>query len=700
MNIPKRTVFWPYAVLLAEIALFYRKVLFHPGTYAIPWDLRYYHLPLVEYMARSFRRGHLPLWDPYTYCGWPIYAELQTQLFYPPTLLAALVSNLTGGRHLLYFLELQLIAHILLGGIFAYALLRRLGSEPFAALIGATVYQLGPFFVSQTQHLCAIDAAAWLPLSWLAIVALAERFDWRWTGVLAVSLAMSILAGFPAVTAVAFVSCFLLACALLSVRGALGLAIGNAWAATLSAIQLLPTAELHRLSVAKYRGDWVGDGGGHPLQSLISMLIPNYWGIFQFNPSEYKLPWNPTFLYLYFGLVGLALAAISLIKWKSRYTLSFLALTIACLLWMLGEHTPVGLTIFRLLPAAIQGPLYAEYALPAFALGMAVLAGLGSQWLLTGRSRAIQAAVIAACAVDLIAVGSSRPMNTASLDDEPGIGYDHFDSYAEVPPRIRELVNQTSPPARIDTVRGSLNWVAGMLFEVPTASGNDPMAPERVIQARLSFGKGERWQRNIEIAAPDSRLIDLLNVRFIVSNGALEDSRFRKIAELPENFVYENPAALPRFFLVSRIRKAAGMAEAIAMLRSADFDPSAEAIVEGDVNASVGARGIVRTRRYEALEVELEVDSSAPAYLVTSETNYPGWFAAIDGQPQPIFTTNVAFRGLPVPAGQHTVTMRFHPTILWQGATLSLVSWATLTALLFRNWISPRRSSRPSTSSM
>ncbi len=312
---------WPYAILLVEALAFFRKILFQPGEFVIPWDLRYYHMPLAEFMAKSFRQGHLPLWDPYTYCGWPVYAELTTQLFYPPTVIAVLISNLAGGRHLLYVLEVQLVAHVFLGGSLAYLLGRRLGAGPAAALIGATLYQLGPFFASQTQHIGAVDAAAWLPLSWLAVVALAERFDWRWVAALAISLAMSILCGFPAVTAVAFVSCFLLAGVLLSWRGLLGLAPACVWAIALAGIQVLPTLQLNRLSVAKYRSDWLGDGGGHPVQSLITMLIPNYWGIFQFGEVPYKLPWNPTFLYLYFGLLGLAFILAAIVRQKSRYAL-------------------------------------------------------------------------------------------------------------------------------------------------------------------------------------------------------------------------------------------------------------------------------------------------------------------------------------------------------------------------------------------
>ena len=492
----------PFAALLTEVLLFYRQVLFQPGKYAIPWDLQSYHLPLAEFMAKSFRQGYFPLWDPFTYCGWPVYAELTTQLFYPPTLIAVLLSNATGGRHLLYFLELQLLAHVWLAGILTYLLLRRLGAGAAPALIGATIYQLGPFFTSQTQHLGAVDAAAWLPFSWLAIVALAERFDWRWVSALALSLAMSILSGFPAVTAVALVSCFLLAGALWNVRAVLGLAVAAAWSVALAGIQVLPTAQLSSLSVAKYRGDWLRDGGGHPLESLITLIAPNYWGIFQYDGSQ-RLPSNPTFLYLYFGLAGLAFALVAIAGKKSRYIFPFAALTAACLLWMLGEHTPLGLAIFHALPAAVKLPLYAEYSLAAFALGMAVIAGLGAQRFLPARPLAIQIALVAVCAIELIAVGSGRPMNTAKIDRGTGIAYDRFDGYQEIPGAVRALVNQTFPPARIDTMNGNLNWTLGALFEVPTAGGNDPLAVERLIQARLLFCRGERWGRYYEIAQLD-----------------------------------------------------------------------------------------------------------------------------------------------------------------------------------------------------
>ena len=83
---------WLYPILLLlEALIFHARVLFYPG-YVFPWDFRGVHLPLATFVAGSLRRGEFPLWDPFTYCGVPIYANIQTALFYPPVLAATLAA--------------------------------------------------------------------------------------------------------------------------------------------------------------------------------------------------------------------------------------------------------------------------------------------------------------------------------------------------------------------------------------------------------------------------------------------------------------------------------------------------------------------------------------------------------------------------------------------------------------------------------
>ncbi len=673
-----RRAWWPYGVLAAEVLAFYRLVLFVPG-YVIPWDIQDYHLPLATFIANSLRRGELPLWDPYTYCGVPFYANIQAQLFYPPTLVAILASNAVAPDHLLYFLELQLIGHVLAAGIFTYWLLRRLGVAPVAATTGATVYQLGAFFASQTQHLGAIDTAAWLPLAFWAVIALAQKPGLIYVAVLAFTFGMSLLAGMPAAATVVLGGSILVALTYVAFREAspkllLWVVAAAVWGLLLAGVQLLPTAELTHYSVARFRSDFLAGRGGLPVQSLVSLVLPNHYSVFDLK--HYSLSYNPTFLYTYCGIAGLILAAIGAAR-RRRLSWIFLIVTVVAAFGMLGEFTPVGKAALVMLPHAFQSFVYPDEVLALFTLGMAVLAGLGAE---RCNRRFWGHVLLCVTALDLIAVSSSRALNTGTTRDDPGFSYEQLNGSRELLARIRALVNQANPPGRIDTVNDSLRWaMTAPITEIPTANGNDPLALERYLQVRLSLvGSGARWGRYYQVSVPDSPVLGLLNVRYLLSYTPLASTAVVKISDVPASTVYENPRVLPRFFLVNRIERVAGMEQGLEILRSSRFRPSESAIVEGPPpfgdQDRTRANPAVRVIQYTARHVVLETDADHATSLGTSESDYPGWRAYLDGRRQRIFLTNVAFRGLPVPAGRHQVEMSFSPAIRWRGAAVSAIA--------------------------
>jgi len=135
---------------------------------------------------------------------------------------------------------------------------------------------------------------------------------------------------------------------------------------------------------------------------------------------------------------------------------------------------------------------------------------------------------------------------------------------------------------------------------------------------------------------------------------------------------------LPRFFLVSEVRRAANLNEALSALRAREFDPRRMAVVEGLGPTERLGTGEVRVLRYTAREVDLETDTTAGAFLVSSEVHYPGWRAWVGGRERPLVLTNGAFRGLAVPAGRHRVRMRFAPRILWWGLGVSALGGGLL----------------------
>ncbi|MBI4876534.1 MAG: hypothetical protein HY822_18005, partial [Acidobacteria bacterium] len=579
--------FAPYLLLLAEVVLFYRHILF--AGYAIPWDLRGFHLPHIHLYADALRAGELPLWDPYTYCGRPFQANIQTAVFYPTVALAAWLGGVLGHARLLFLLELNVVLHVFLGGVFAFRLGRALKLGTQAALALATTYQLGGFFAAHAEHMGAVSIAAWLPFLLWAVARAGPGRYLRYGLLLAAGLALSILAGLTPLTAVAGgTTALFVALRIASGQSDRRVAVvflgACGGAVLLAAAQLLPTLQLANHSIGVYRSEWLGAGGGAPLQSLVSLVWPNYYGIF--DPGTYRQPYELTFMYLYSGILGLGLAVCAALRWRKN--LPFVILLLATGFVMLGDSTPAFRALYALLPVQIKVGLHPEYAMPACLLALAILAGLGLEQ--TVRSPRLRWAAVALCAADLLVVSSGRPMHAMPLKKEPGVTRAQFEGVPEILDKMRARALVTQPPGRLDGLNNVMVWaMAAPTIQLPNANGNDPLAPARLIQARLAFVKGERWGAYYEVDDLRSPVLGMMNVRFLVSRQRLEPERlqgspfvFRE--DIPGFSVYENPAALERFWLVGRVRPARSQAEAAAMLRSRDFRPAEEAIIEGAVD--------------------------------------------------------------------------------------------------------------------
>lgn len=658
----------PYLLLLAEVLLFYRYTLFQPGRYVFPWDLRGFHLPQAYFYADSLARHELPFWDPYTYCGRPFQANIQTAVFYPTVPIAVQFG--------LYGLELNVAFHVFLAGVFAFLLARSLGLRPASAFLAATVYQLCGFFAAHVEHMGAITIAAWLPAAWLCVV----RGRWIW---LSAVFAMAILGGLTPLTALVFATSLLLAILFVVVDRAswrIPLAVAGAIGASLllTAVQLVPTLQLTSHSIAQYRADWLKSGGGVPLQALVSLVWPNYYDIFDL--SKYHQPFELTFMYLYCGWIGLGLAVLGVVWRRPPTVRSSLIIAVLALLsgWvMLGDSTWLWRAFYSVLPLSIRIGLHPEYSIPAFTLCIAVLAGFGLERL--NLSARTTWAVGAVAAAELIIVSSGRPMNAFKLADEPGVSRTSFNGNTSVVSTARNLTRQSVPPSRIDTINDAMEWaMAAPTMQIYTANGNDPMALARLIQARLAFVKGERWGAYYQVSNLASPVLGLMDIRYLLSRTEAQTSGtpFIQAATIPGSIVYQNQSVLPRFFLVSKIKTANSYDDAIRLFHSPDFAPAEEAVVEGHVAVSrTGGPGQVRVIRYQPRLVELGITAPAARLLVTSETHYPGWRAYVDGREQQILYTDLAFRGVAIPAGNHRVEMRFQPTLFWWSALVSATAW-------------------------
>jgi len=352
------------------------------------------------------------------------------------------------------------------------------------------------------------------------------------------------------------------------------------------------------------------------------------------------------------------------------------------MLWMLGDKTIVWRIFFPLLPEQIRIGIHPEYTYSIFSLAIAGLAAIGLDSLRIRDLARWSIGVI--IAVDLFLVGSGRPMNSSTLQQDPGVTRDTFDGNASLVREVRGYVDQNLPPWRIDTVDSSMEWTYGApILQVPSASGISPMALENAIQLRLFLHDGNRWGWNYPLEKLDSPVLDLMNVRYVLTRAAdvprlASLPKFRHIASLPGTEVFENTAVLPRFYFVRRARPVGSLAEAHELIEHGKIDFRDTAVTEEPIDIPPGddssAPGVVGVVKYEPARIELSLRASRASLLVLSETYYPGWKAWIDDQPAAIHSVDIALRGVVVPAGSHQLRMEFRPVILPVSLGISLAT--------------------------
>src|SRR5580704_10229519 len=252
--------------LLANVILFYHKPLFS-AAYLFPWDFRGVQLPLLTFLVDRLREGHFALWNPYSYCGYPVFANIEGCFFQPFILAAAWIAAHTQPERLPQLLEWVVALHVWAAGVSAYYLFRNLGAAAVAAWAGALIFETGGYFPSRTEHIGAVMAVAWMPLAWLAVWKLRRRLHPGWLAALGAALGMAVVGGFPQPTLAVYISTVVFALALTALgvargRGVVSTALGCGLGLALSSVIFIPAAQLTAHSVAAYRAGWLGAGGG------------------------------------------------------------------------------------------------------------------------------------------------------------------------------------------------------------------------------------------------------------------------------------------------------------------------------------------------------------------------------------------------------------------------------------------------------
>ncbi|MFW5972499.1 MAG: hypothetical protein ACOCTG_00790 [Bacteroidota bacterium] len=176
--------------------------------------------------------------------------------------------------------------------------------------------------------------------------------------------------------------------------------------------------------------------------------------------------------------------------------------------------------------------------------------------------------------------------------------------------------------------------------------------------------------------------VDMLNVRYVVAGGPPPGMRPVHRDEQTGLTVFENPNATPRGYFVEETEGVADEEEMWQRLREGDFDLMQTALLSEplDVQQAPMDEGStsVALESYSLHEIRWAVSTDVPRLFVASEIYYPaGWRAFLGDEEVPIHRVNYLLRGVVVPEGEHTLTMRFEPR------THRISVWVTGLATLF-----------------
>jgi hypothetical protein len=354
------------------------------------------------------------------------------------------------------------------------------------------------------------------------------------------------------------------------------------------------------------------------------------------------------------------------------------------LLWVVAVALGAGLSLERLAAAPLPRRAAAA-ALAAAAAGAALLQPApGTPWQRAAWGAALLAAAAALATLLLprlrrrfpavVAAGVVVELLLLGVRYQPAVD-PRFDLAA--PPALAFLAGQAGqagqagapagrPPFRVLAEGGDLHPNLGALYGLWDPRGNDAMRPAaaaRVVARRLDPGQEAHDQLALRrVAAPAAAGLDFLAVRYLLlRHDRQPPAPWRPVFDGVGGRVWENPAALPLFFMPHRAGWVEGDPAALAAAAVADADLAALVLRAGR-GAETRQSGEVGAIRARANGFDLEVRSPTGGTVASSVSWAPGWRVAVDGGPAAAtLEVDAGFIGFAMPPGAHRVRLDYRP---------------------------------------
>ncbi|MCD4691928.1 MAG: YfhO family protein [Calditrichales bacterium] len=744
LQLPDDIPLWaPFLIfIIADLIFFYDQIFGKMYFWAsFMSDFNELHIPFQVFVQESLKSFQLPFWNPYTFGGMPLLADIQVGFFYPLNFIISFFAS--QGELPVKAMEMQIIFHFFIAQVSMYFLCRHFKVSSIGSTIAALSYSLSGALVCRVVIQTFIYQFSWLPLLFLLFHKTITELKWKYAIITGLVLGVTMLVGHPQAIFYNgfFIGLFILwygfagvfskelqGRKILLFAGAAVLPFVIAFG--VSAIQVLHTQELASLSKRTLLTYKEAADGSLQIKQLLTMITPNLFGFTDMSMTKhvpYYLElrkgyhfWETAF---YFGIPALIIGLIGIIKaHKSRLGAFLIFIALIGFFHALGSNGFLYALLFKF-------PFFDKFRFPArtiyyLVLVFSIFAGFGYDAFTKQKDkRRLTLISIAAGVPLLIALGIYSGVILDAIGT-PQEFYSQIEGYGltalcliiaasvilflsykkKIPSIVAGLLligliitdltinlsgfkNHKDSPEKVFRINPNLERMLKPkppddIFRVKMR--NKYVMPLRRNQGmvnKIMLLEGFNALQLVRKIPPCKAGMDLLSVRYqIKTNTKTRQSYFDERGDcFPHSrMVYKAVITSPD--------------SAAAVVKSGRVDYVNETLLEKEcplelpqVNVSE-VKNSVTCKEYNNNYQKYEVASEENGILNVSDIWYPAWKVKLDGQPAELLRINYCLRGIAIPAGVHTIEMYYDSTAFRIGLWITIFTLALTIGLLIFDW--------------
>ena len=187
------------------------------------------------------------------------------------------------------------------------------------------------------------------------------------------------------------------------------------------------------------------------------------------------------------------------------------------------------------------------------------------------------------------------------------------------------------------------------------------------------------------------KILGMMNVKYVITGEPVsvdglvlkriqptyEYVGYLRTDETKEVFVYENMEYLPRAFVVHDADIIEDEEKAVSEILGVGFDPKNRVIFHEDIGVELENHGSFETASMVVVspnEIQIDIETPSPGFLVMSQNWYPGWKAYDNGELKETHRANGIFTAIPIDEGEHDIRFVYDPAPPKVGAYTTLAT--------------------------